>query len=200
MIVAYFPHDACLIKIQELTNGLLDLEQRFTTLINANITDLTIKHDKDIADVIAAHKKDINDLTTKHNQDITNLTNKINQDVTSINNSISNLIANLSTNHGHAATKITTDATHRFVTDVQINNWNSKANGTHYHDDRYYTEAEINNMINTINTSINQRPVNVFYAGPAAPAQTNIIWINTNNGIPYGYYNGSWQPFGAVWK
>lgn len=41
---------------------------------------------------------------------------------------------------------ITTDAIHRFVTDTQINTWNAKADASHTHDDRYYTESEIDKL------------------------------------------------------
>lgn len=37
----------------------------------------------------------------------------------------------------HAASIITQDGNHRFVTDAEKNNWNSKANGNHKHDDLY---------------------------------------------------------------
>ena len=40
------------------------------------------------------------------------------------------------------------DANNRLVTDVQIDYWNKKSNPDHTHDDRYYTETEINNLLN----------------------------------------------------
>lgn len=39
------------------------------------------------------------------------------------------------------------DANSRHVTDIEKESWNSKATGNHVHDDRYYTETEINNLI-----------------------------------------------------
>lgn len=42
-----------------------------------------------------------------------------------------------------AATAVEQDSTHRFVTDAEKTDWNSKAAGTHTHDDRYFTESEV---------------------------------------------------------
>jgi hypothetical protein len=47
----------------------------------------------------------------------------------------------------HAPSIITQDANNRFVTDAEKSIWNSKADGTHTHDDRYYTEAEVNALL-----------------------------------------------------
>ena len=52
----------------------------------------------------------------------------------------------------HEATIITQDATHRFVTDTEKATWSGKADASHTHDDRYYTEAEIDTMIGNIET------------------------------------------------
>lgn len=54
------------------------------------------------------------------------------------------------------------DATHRLVTDTEKSNWDSKADGVHTHDDRYYTETEINTMFNgvTFTTSNNEVYIN----------------------------------------
>ena len=57
----------------------------------------------------------------------------------------------------HEATIIEQDATHRFVTDTEKTTWNSKAEGTHNHDDRYYTEGEIDTIKNDL--------LNLIYAG-----------------------------------
>ena len=42
------------------------------------------------------------------------------------------------------------DASHRTVTDVEKAGWDSKAAGNHTHDDRYYTEAEIDTKFNGV--------------------------------------------------
>ena len=47
----------------------------------------------------------------------------------------------------HEATIITQDATHRFITDTEKTTWNSKADTIHTHDDRYYTESEVNALL-----------------------------------------------------
>ncbi len=47
----------------------------------------------------------------------------------------------------HAAGMITQDSTHRFVSDAEKDTWNGKADGTHTHDNRYYTETEIDNLL-----------------------------------------------------
>jgi hypothetical protein len=47
----------------------------------------------------------------------------------------------------HAPSIITQDANNRFVTDAEKSIWNSKADGTHTHDDRYYTETEVNALL-----------------------------------------------------
>ena len=52
----------------------------------------------------------------------------------------------------HEATIITQDATHRFVTDTEKATWSGKADASHTHDDRYYTETEIDTMIGNIET------------------------------------------------
>ena len=57
----------------------------------------------------------------------------------------------------HPATIITQDATHRFVTDAEKTTWSGKAEGTHNHDDRYYTEGEIDTIKNDL--------LNLIYAG-----------------------------------
>lgn len=49
----------------------------------------------------------------------------------------------------HPATMITEDSSHRFVSDNEKNTWNGKAEANHNHDDRYYTEAEVDNKLNT---------------------------------------------------
>ena len=46
----------------------------------------------------------------------------------------------------HPATIITQDASNRFVTDTEKSTWNGKAEGTHNHDDRYYTEGEVDTI------------------------------------------------------
>ena len=57
----------------------------------------------------------------------------------------------------HPATIISQDATHRFVTDTEKMTWNSKADTIHNHDDRYYTEGEIDTIKNDL--------LNLIYAG-----------------------------------
>ena len=57
----------------------------------------------------------------------------------------------------HEATIIEQDATHRFVTDTEKTTWSGKAEGTHNHDDRYYTEGEIDTIKNDL--------LNLIYAG-----------------------------------
>ena len=42
------------------------------------------------------------------------------------------------------------DANHRTVTDTEKDGWDSKAPGNHTHDDRYYTETEIDNKFNGV--------------------------------------------------
>lgn len=42
------------------------------------------------------------------------------------------------------------DANHRTVTDTEKDGWDSKAPGNHTHDDRYYTESEIDNKFNGV--------------------------------------------------
>lgn len=45
---------------------------------------------------------------------------------------------------------LTDDSTHRLVTDTEKSGWDSKAAGSHTHDDRYYTETEIDNKFNGV--------------------------------------------------
>jgi len=40
------------------------------------------------------------------------------------------------------------DSTHRTVTDAEKSTWNGKAEGSHTHDDRYYTESEADALLN----------------------------------------------------
>lgn len=48
------------------------------------------------------------------------------------------------------------DSTHRTVTDAEKTDWNSKAAGTHTHDDRYYTKSEVNGLFNGVTfTTVN---------------------------------------------
>lgn len=54
----------------------------------------------------------------------------------------------------HSAGVITQDSSHRFVTDSEKSSWSSKADGKHTHDDRYYTESEVNSKLSKIDTSI----------------------------------------------
>lgn len=46
------------------------------------------------------------------------------------------------------------DSSTRHVTDAEKSNWNNKADGSHSHDDRYYTEAEVNNALSTKANSV----------------------------------------------
>ena len=57
----------------------------------------------------------------------------------------------------HEATIITQDATHRFVTDTEKTTWSGNADTIHNHDDRYYTEGEIDTIKNDL--------LNLIYAG-----------------------------------
>ena len=57
----------------------------------------------------------------------------------------------------HEATIIEQDATHRFVTDTEKSTWSGKAEAIHNHDDRYYTEGEIDTIKNDL--------LNLIYAG-----------------------------------
>lgn len=43
--------------------------------------------------------------------------------------------------HGHTASEITLDATHRFVTDTEKNTWSGKAEGNHNHDSVYQAKV-----------------------------------------------------------
>lgn len=56
----------------------------------------------------------------------------------------------------------TDDALHRTVTDTEKTTWDNKAPGVHTHDDRYYTETEIDNKFNgvTFTTSNNEIYIN----------------------------------------
>lgn len=49
-----------------------------------------------------------------------------------------------------ALSAFTDDASHRLVTDAEKAGWDSKANGSHTHDDRYYTETEIDAKFNGV--------------------------------------------------
>lgn len=49
-----------------------------------------------------------------------------------------------------ALSALSDDATHRLVTDTEKSSWDSKAPGSHTHDDRYYTETEIDNKFNGV--------------------------------------------------
>ena len=57
----------------------------------------------------------------------------------------------------HEATIIEQDATHRFVTDTEKTTWSGKADTSHNHDDRYYTEGEIDTIKNDL--------LSLIYAG-----------------------------------
>lgn len=46
------------------------------------------------------------------------------------------------------------DSSTRHVTDAEKSNWNNKADGGHSHDDRYYTEAKVNNALSTKANSV----------------------------------------------
>lgn len=46
------------------------------------------------------------------------------------------------------------DSNTRHVTDAEKQTWNSKANSSHNHDDRYYTETEINNALSSKANSV----------------------------------------------
>ena len=54
----------------------------------------------------------------------------------------------------HPATIISQDATHRFVTDTEKTTWSGKADTIHNHDDRYYTEGEVDGLISAIKGGI----------------------------------------------
>lgn len=68
-----------------------------------------------------------------------------------------------SSTHTHTAAQVGAAAashTHddRYYTESEVNNLlNNKANASHTHDDRYYTESEIDAKITTVNNSINAK-------------------------------------------
>ena len=88
--------------------------------------------------------------------------------------------------------------------DSQFSNLNSsKSNIGHTHDDRYYTESEINSKINTINTNINNckfRYVsNLLADGFSIP--TLVYYDGNTLNTPYkaGISGANEQGFGITW-
>ena len=68
----------------------------------------------------------------------------------------------------HPPAIITQDASNRFVTDAEKNEWDSKAAGAHVHGDLYYTEAEVDALLAGFS------PTSHAHAGVYEPANANI--------------------------
>lgn len=77
----------------------------------------------------------------------------------------------------HPASIIEESASRRFVTDTEKSTWNGKANGSHTHDDRYYTESEVDNKLNT-KANLNSP---TFTGTPKAPNSTDYTTSRIRN-------------------
>ena len=93
------------------------------------------------------------------------------------------------------ASRIRQDENNRLVTDVQINTWNSKSDGTHTHDDRYYTETEIDTKLNGKANSSHTHTKSQMTDFPASLKNPTNIVVKLNGGTTEGTnmftYDGS---------
>lgn len=82
----------------------------------------------------------------------------------------------------------------KHITAEERTAWNNKAPKSHSHDDRYYTESEIDSKLAGI-------IIKSYVAQTTAPSNTKILWVDTSHGKGVlKYYNGSsWTPITAVW-
>ena len=122
--------------------------------------------------------------------------------------------------HKHTATDITQDATHRMVSDSQISDWGSKASGnhnhdtvysktehahawgeitgkpetfapaTHKHDDLYYTETEVNNLLREKAPATHTHTASQVSGLPTSLKNPTALSIQLNGGTA-NVYDGS---------
>ena len=86
---------------------------------------------------------------------MTNLTDTVNVNETDIEGKVNSLTNTVNTNETDIENKLSThkisnDHDDRYYTETEVNNFlATKSNTTHLHDDRYYTETEVNNFLAT---------------------------------------------------
>ena len=85
-----------------------------------------------------------------------------------------------------ALDELTDDATHRLVTDTEKTDWNSKAAGNHNHDDRYYTETEVDTLLSGKAAAVHnhddryytETEIDTMFAGVSFTTSGGDIYIN----------------------
>lgn len=133
----------------ELTNMVKQLQQEVKTL-NNQVTTL-----KTQVQQTNQNTSTIANLTTKHDSDVTSIWNKVGkEDLSSISNgSISKILIDQNKLISDLNKLVANNQSNVTNMTSQMNNLNSKldskANTSHTHDDRYYTESEINAKLNT---------------------------------------------------
>jgi hypothetical protein len=108
-------------------------------------------------DMQASTKKYVDDLTTVKVDKVTGKGLSTEDYTTAEKSKLSGIEAsanNYTHPANHAATVVTEDSTHRFVTDTEKTTWNNKLDGAHTHDDRYFTETEISAKVDMTNGAI----------------------------------------------
>ena len=80
--------------------------------------------------------------------------------------------------------QLSDDSSHRVVTDAEKAGWDSKANGVHTHDDRYYTESETDTLLsgksNTDHTHDDR-----YYTETEIDNKFNGVTFTTEDGVDY---------------
>lgn len=83
-----------------------------------------------------------------------------------------------------ALSQLSDDTSHRLVTDSEKSGWDSKAAGSHTHDDRYYTESEIDTALagksNTGHTHDDR-----YYTETEVDNMFNGVTFTTEDGVDY---------------
>ena len=114
---------------------------------------------------------------------------KVEESSTNGNIKIDNTETNVYTHpENHPPSIITQDASNRFVTDTEKSTWNGKADGTHTHDDRYYTETEVNTLLDSkvddsqvlTNVPANAKFTDTIYTHPANHSPSIITQDSSN--------------------
>lgn len=79
---------------------------------------------------------------------------------------------------------LTDDSTHRLVSDSEKGDWNSKAAGNHTHDDRYYTETEVDTLLNGKAAAVHTHD-DRYYTETEIDTKFNGVTFTTVNNVAY---------------
>lgn len=86
------------------------------------------------------------------------------------------------------------DSSYRMVTDINITTWNNKANSSHSHDDRYYTENEVDTKLNAKANSSHTHGWDSIVGNIAVPSKAGTIALTDDLNT-----KGTWPAASNTW-